>query len=265
MNCIVITGSSRGIGYGLALEFLKRGNNVIINGTSELSVNKALEKLNRYKKNVAGLVGDVKEKYFAVDLYNFACKMFHTVEIWINNAGINQPLCKAWDIPAEDISLLLAVNVEAVIRNTTQIYKEMEKQGYGKIFNMEGLGSNGQMIDKTALYGTSKRALSYFTKAFAKESEHRSIIVGIISPGMVITDFITEPIKLQTPDEAKKTIKVFNMLGSRVEEITPYLVSGMIRTQKHYPRIEYLTTWRVVQKILNHLIKPRNYFENTLN
>lgn len=260
MNCIVITGSTRGIGFGLALAFLKLNRKVIINGTSPESVKKAIHKLSDYNHSVYGFIGKVQEPNFAFDLFSFAVEKFKTVDLWVNNAGVNQPLVKAWDLEYEEINTLISINLNAVIRNTNQVFIEMKKQGHGKIFNMEGLGSDGRMVDKTALYGTSKRALSYFTKAVSNEAKEYAIIIGITSPGMVITDFITEPIKNQSPDESKKAMRIFNMLGSKVEEVCPFLVNGMLKTQKSYPRIEYLTTSRIIKKLIRYLFNRQNHF-----
>ena len=69
--------------------------------------------------------------------------------------------------------------------------REMIRQGRGSIFSMEGLGSNNMIQEKTILYGTTKHALTYFMKGLAKELEGTGVLAGRLSPGMMLTDFIT--------------------------------------------------------------------------
>jgi len=86
---IVITGGTRGIGFALAKQFLLTGNMVVISGTRMESVHAALKELNSDR-----VFGDncLVENYTEVEkLYSFANQKMDGVDIWINNAGINQP------------------------------------------------------------------------------------------------------------------------------------------------------------------------------
>ena len=86
---IVITGSTRGIGFGLATEFLKLGHKVVFNGTTEASLSKSLLKLNEFSSQLIGVPGDVTELSTHQQLFNAAIEKFGKVDIWINNAGIS--------------------------------------------------------------------------------------------------------------------------------------------------------------------------------
>ena len=70
---------------------------------------------------------------------------------------------------------------------------QMIKQGYGQIFNVEGYGSNDAVSVGLSIYGTAKRAVTYFTEALANEVEklNTNVLVGKITPGIMITNFIT--------------------------------------------------------------------------
>jgi len=122
-------------------------------------------------------------------------------------------------------------------------------QGYGKVFNMEGFGSDGRMMDKLSLYGTSKRAVNYFTKSVSKEIKDEKIQVGILSPGMVRTDFLTASSSEVSVGEQLRNNKVFDILAEDVEVVTPFLTSKMLVSHKKYDRIEFLTKRRLIPKL----------------
>jgi short-subunit dehydrogenase len=124
------------------------------------------------------------------------------------------------------------------------------QQGYGQVLNMEGFGSDGRMMNKLSLYGTSKRAVQYFTKSVSKEMKETGIRVGILSPGMVRTDFLTDSVTRGDTSEQRRTQKIFDILAEEVDVVTNFLVKRILRSKKHYDRIEFLTPWRLFPKIL---------------
>src|SRR5688572_12468419 len=99
---IVITGSTKGIGYGLAEEFLKRGHNVIVSGRKQDSLDKAVATLSaKHKDHVEGCLCDVTKFEDHEKLFAFAKEKFGRVDIWINNAGISLPRHMVWEQPKE--------------------------------------------------------------------------------------------------------------------------------------------------------------------
>jgi short-subunit dehydrogenase len=123
-------------------------------------------------------------------------------------------------------------------------------QGYGKVFNMEGFGSDGRMMDKLSLYGTSKRAVQYFSKAVSREVKEEKIQVGILSPGMVRTDFLNQAMTGVNETEKERNRKVFDILAEDVNVVADFLVSKMLVSTKKYDRIEFLTKRRLLPKLL---------------
>lgn len=257
---IAITGSTRGIGFYLAQEFLKQGHHVALNGTTKHSLNEAMNKLLNLGFHPVGWVGDVTSVNFPQQFFEFTVANFGKVDVWINNAGINQLTGKAWELDVNEIQHLISVNLTGVINCTNVVYRLMMEQGHGKIFNMEGLGSDGRIIDKTAIYGTSKRAVNYFTKAFAAECKDSSVQVGVLSPGMVVTDFILRPMEKNAPEDRKRTQKIFNLLGELPENVAAFLVPRILKSRKNYDRIEYLTKGRLIKKLVGALFHKQDYF-----
>ncbi len=248
---IVITGSTRGIGHGLATEFLKAGHQVVINGRDPEKVARAVAKLkDAYGENVAGVTGSVNEPETHEKLISKALNMFRKIDIWINNAGVPQPHRKFMDLEVEDIKAITEINIYGLMLGTKAAAQFMTKQGYGKIFNMEGFGSDGRMMDKLSLYGTTKRAVNYFTKTVSKEMETGNVQLGILSPGMVRTEFLTQAKEARSPEEAKQFKKVYDILAENPDVVTKFLVTGILKSTKHYNRIEFLTGFKLFVKIL---------------
>ena len=242
---VFITGGSKGIGRGMVIEFLKRGHNVSFTGTSESSVSKASSGLSG---NYLGIVCDVRSIKSIETAKDSAIKRFNGIDIWINNAGVGQPPKDLFELSEDDIKEVIDVNVSGMILGTNVAIKEMIKQNHGKIYNMEGLGSDGRIIPKTIVYASSKRLLRYFSKASNKELKgNKEIFVGTLSPGMVFT-------KLLLKDTSKESMKIINILANSVEEVTPFLVKKMIEGKK---KINWLTNRKVIYKFVSSVFKKK--------
>jgi len=251
---IVITGSTRGIGLGLAKTFLKKGHQVIINGRTAEKVQQMVTELQKISSELIGIAGNVTEQETHNKIFRQGSDRFGKIDIWINNAGIPQPYQLLMDIDNDKIKDLIDINVHGLIIGTKIAAQSFLKQGFGKIFNMEGFGSDGRMMKKLTLYGTSKRAVQYFTKSMAKEIKGSSVQIGILSPGMVKTEFITKPMKSATPVELKSYKKVYDILAEEVDVVTQFLVNKMLESSKNYDRIEFLSKFKLVFKMMKMLI-----------
>ena len=247
---IVITGSTRGIGYGLAFELLKRGQQLVINGTSEAGVGQKVDELQQQGYDVIGVAGDVSDESVFGAIIEKAVEQFGKIDIWINNAGIPQSQSFFHELESKEIEDLISVNVVASMIGTKAAIHYFETQGYGKIFNMEGFGSDGRIMEKLTLYGSSKRAINYFTKSVSREMKNKGVQIGILSPGMVRTDFLTGAMSTGTPEEQAKNKKVFDILAEDVEVVTEFLAERILASKKQYDRIEFLTKRRLIPKII---------------
>ena len=157
---VVITGSTRGIGLGLASRFLECDCNVVLNGTTPESTSKAMTGLQRFREHAAGVSADISTPDGITQLYDEAVRHFGRVDIWINNAGIANERRNTWELDHRSISRVFKVNIEGTVNGTIIPYQHMVKQGGGKIFNMEGLGSDGFIQDGMTIYGTTKSAIT---------------------------------------------------------------------------------------------------------
>lgn len=255
----IITGSSRGIGFGLANEFLKRNYTVTISGTTDKSTEEAYNKLSsKYSSDdILSVTCNVKNYNQLENLWQQSFTKFGRVDIWVNNAGIGQENLFFEQLSLDKINDLVDINIKGVLYGSQVSVKNMQKQGFGAIYNMEGFGSDGRKMQKIGLYGTTKRALNYFTESLILETKNSKVIVGLLSPGMVLTDLLTSPVDKQSEDY-QRFAKIVNILGDKVETVTPFLVEGMINNTKHGKAIRWLTTGKVMKRFMFSSFKKRN-------
>lgn len=244
MKTVVITGSSKGIGLGLAREFLKRGCSVILSGRNEDNLNNAVRSLGETygQDKVSGQPCDVTDFNQVQALWNAAKKFSDTVDIWINNAGITNPSRLLWEVDPVDITRVINTNIIGVIYGSQVALKGMIEQGSGQIYNMEGFGSGDMMRAGMTLYGTTKRATRYFTESLVQEAENLPVQICTLGPGMVVTDFMLDDLKQLPEDKREENKIVYNILADTVETVTPFLVEEILKNDKTGAKIDWLTT-----------------------
>ena len=241
-------------------EFLKKGYNVTFCGTSDNSVMKASELLDQEweKKHFRAVVCDVSKQDDLHGLWDFATKIFGDVDIWINNAGITNDRTSFNDLDPEVFNKIIDINIKGLMQATHLAFNNMEKQGRGYIYNMGGLGSDGRSIRGLTTYGMSKRAVQYFTKAFAKEiGKNTNVKVGLLLPGMVLTDMLLDPLRNKT-DDSRQLKRVYNLLADNVEPVAQYLVEGIISNENNGAVISYSSSLKMFLRIPGRLLTGRD-------
>lgn len=250
MKNVVITGSTRGIGFSMAKEFLKAGCKVTLSGRGEALSEASRAELSAFEGRYIYVRCNAQNKASLQNLWDASLKCWGNIDIWINNAGQNTPHVFSWETGETYTQNVINTNILGMIYGSQIAAAGMLKQGYGAIYSMEGLGSNNMIQVKTILYGTTKCALSYFMKGLAKELKGTGVIAGRLSPGMVLTDFI-----IKTPDgeqsqviEDEKFRKIFNILADKPETVAKFFVPRILSNTKNDVQIAWLTskkvTWR---------------------
>ena len=258
---VVITGSTRGIGFGLAREFLARDHAVVISGRSQDSVDKAVEALAGDEDRVRGQPCDVSSYEQIEALWNVAQSHFGKVDIWINNAGLGNQMHMFWEQPRERIDTIIQTNLTGLMLASKVAMQGMIEQGGGQIYNMEGHGSDGRMQNGLTIYGTSKRAVRYFTEALIKEvadTPGHPVQIGALSPGIVITDLLMDG--SAGYEDGERARRIFNILGDHVETVTPWLVERILANNQHGARIAWLTTPKIIWRFLRAPFSKRDLF-----
>lgn len=269
MKTVVITGSARGFGLCQAKKFKELGFNVVISDINEDNLNKALKELNEINKdktNAIAVIANVTSCNDLENLWNKAKEAFNTVDIWINNAGVNSPDKPVYELTDKEIAFILDIDLKGAIYGSKVAFRGMKAQGFGQIYNVEGYGSNDAMMTGLTMYGTAKRAVTYFTKSLAKESHdvtNDQVKVCRLTPGIMITDFIKTANGGRTHIELpEKTKKVYNILGDYPETIVNYCVPRMIKNKKNNYDVVWLTNARAFRRFMLAGFNKRDFFKD---
>ncbi|MGA5760264.1 SDR family oxidoreductase [Nonomuraea bangladeshensis] len=220
---IVVTGATRGIGRGLAEQFAARGHQVVTCGTTGGDV-----------------IADVTDRDQVRRVWDTAVDRHGRVDMWINNAGVTHSRLPLWELPAGEAGHVLDVNLNGVVNGCAVAVRGMAAQGHGHVWNMEGLGSDGRVVPGLAVYGASKRALTYLTKALAAEVPS-GVSAGLLSPGMVVTDLLMR-------DAGPAPSRAFLLLADRVETVTPWLAEQAVTRARNGAHVRWLTRRKVVAR-----------------
>jgi len=252
MKNIVITGSTRGLGLEMAKEFLKAGCNVTITGSKPESFVNAKEKLIGYEEKYIYITCNVRNKDDIRRLWLQSAEKWGSIDVWINNAGQNCPREDLWNTSEDYIDAVVDTNIKGVMYGSRIAAENMLKQGHGQIWNMEGLGSNDMIIEQTILYGTSKRALTYFTQGLAKELKNSPVKAGRLSPGMMLTEFITKSPtgEVSSVTQDHQFQKVFNILGDKPETVAKFFIPRILSNNKQDAHLVWLTNGKSFQRFL---------------
>lgn len=265
MKTVVITGSARGLGFEMAKEFKKNNYNVVISDILAQELYEAEEKLNSIENEVKVLSVkcDVTKEEDLENLKNETIKYFENIDIWINNAGVNQKMLPIWQIESKDVNKLVDIDLKGTIIGTQIALNQMIKQGYGQIYGIEGYGSNDAMMTGLSIYGTTKRALTYFLESLAKEVEEANlnIQVGLLAPGIMITNFVNHSMGNESFNLPEKVKKVYNILGDKPDVIAHFLVNKMINNKKNKVRFTWLTNKKAAYRFMTSGINKRNFFD----
>ncbi|MED6181086.1 hypothetical protein PIB30_016226 [Stylosanthes scabra] len=223
---VLITGSTKGIGYALAKEFLKAGDNVVICSRSYENVETAVKNLKEEFGEQHGCKCDVRNAEDVKNLVSFSQEKLRYIDIWINNAGSNaysyKPLAEASD---EDLIEVVTTNTLGLMICCREAIKMMASQPRGgHIFNIDGAGSDGRPTPRFAAYGATKRSVVHLTKSLQAElqmQDVKNVMVHNLSPGMVTTDL------LMSGANTKQAKFFINVLAEPAEVVAEYLVPNI--------------------------------------
>jgi NAD(P)-dependent dehydrogenase (short-subunit alcohol dehydrogenase family) len=248
---IVITGSSKGIGFGLAREFAGRGHNVVLSGSSRESVDAAMERLAGagVAGQTRGIACDVSQAARVQALWDAAFDAFGSVDIWINNAGLARTVWNVVDTPNDQIEKMIRSNLLGTILGSKVAVRGMLQQGHGKLFNMLGGGSDGEYFPGMGVYGSTKRGMDYLTDALVRENKGTQLVIGKIRPGMIITEGVLREIAADR-DNFEKSRKTMNILCDTVETVAPWLVEQILACNTSGSKIRWLSGGKIGKRMM---------------
>jgi len=201
---VIITGATRGIGKGIALEFAKQGANIAFTYSRSVDEAKDLEKeLSNFGVKAKSFQSDASNYDDSHKLIESMLLDFDTIDVLVNNAGITKDNL-LMRMQESDFDIVINVNLKSVFNMTKAVQKTMLKQRYGSIINMSSVvgikGNAGQTN-----YAASKAGIIGFSKSVALELGSRNIRCNVVAPGFIETE-MTAKLNEDTVNEWRKGI-----------------------------------------------------------
>lgn len=193
----LITGSTSGIGYSIAVAFAKQGYDIMFHGL-ESNGNELAETIaKKYKIKTAFSNANLMQEEAIEELLNFTKEYFGKIDVLINNAGI-QYVSPIEDFPFEKWNQILAVNLTSVFLASKGVWNGMKENKFGRIINISSVHGLRASEFKSA-YVAAKHGVIGLTKVLALEGAGHNITCNAICPGYVKTPLVEGQIK----DQAK--------------------------------------------------------------
>ena len=264
-QCVVITGSTRGIGLGLAKAFLDLGWSVVIAGRDAHQLQETLTQLGNVfdPSRLFGQCCDVTKIDELQQLWDAAQGHFGSIHVWINNAGSCHATRSFVDLTEHELQSVVQTNVMGTMLGSQVALKGMLKQGYGQIFNMEGWGSRDEWSDGMSVYSSTKRAVSYFSMALYKENRQSNVQIGTLSPGMVATELLISSWQNGNHKNWHKMKRLFFFVIDPPEVVCSYLAKRIVGNRKPNVRIVWMTPWRLMLRFFQPYYWRRNPIKGT--
>jgi NAD(P)-dependent dehydrogenase (short-subunit alcohol dehydrogenase family) len=258
---IVITGSTRGIGMGLAKEFLKRDCSVAISSRTAADVDATVAELGESfgSQRVTGVACDITSADQLQGLWDTAASAFGGVDVWINNAGMSIERKPLWEQDNAAIEAIVTTNLTGALLASKVAISNMLAQGSGQVWNTEGFGSDGATQTGMVAYGSTKRAVRYIQRGLRKDTADTPVQICTISPGIVVTDLLVGDYDL-TSAEWEKAKKIFNILGDEVRTVTPWLAEHVLAADKSGARVVWLTRRKAGGRFMTAAFRKRDLF-----
>jgi 3-hydroxybutyrate dehydrogenase len=186
----LITGGTRGIGFGIASAFIAEGASVVITGRSQEKGDKALAELGQPER-AAFIAGDGTSRESIEAAIEGTVSRFGRLDILVNNVGGADEFAPVAAMSDEVWERGLLFNLTSAFYASRKALEYMLPQKHGRIINMSSVeGKHGKPF--IVQYVTAKHALNGFTKGLSKEVATEGITVNAICPGLVVTDLVRE-------------------------------------------------------------------------
>lgn len=248
---VVISGATRGFGYAIAEAMLRAKAIVVISGRSEDTLTKALASLETLGM-VKGQICDVKEERQVYALARFAVQSFGRIDIWINNAGYSSAAGLMLETnPQQAIDMFLANDMGTLYGSQAALYF-MNPRKEGTLVNVYGNGSFLRPASPTGLYGATKAWITSFTRSLAKEISGSGVKLIGFSPGMMLTDMLTNPVVIgeRGKEMMKQYAFVLRFLGDDPKNAAQKLVETIANNKKEFIEYRMLRPSKIMLRLL---------------
>ena len=191
----IVTGSTSGIGLGIATALAVEGCDIMLNGFGDPSAIEAIGKRlgDEHKARVVYSPADMSKPAEIHGMVAMAVEQLGGVDILVNNAGI-QHVAPVVDFPEERWDAVIAVNLSAAFHASKAALPHMTRKGWGRIINIASAHGLVASREKAA-YVTAKHGLVGMTKVIAIEAANQGVTCNAICPGWVLTDLVKKQIE----------------------------------------------------------------------
>ena len=250
MANVVITGSSKGVGRGLAEQFIRRGHNVVVSARGQASIDSTVDALDAIGGGTAtGVPCDVSKKEQVQGLWEHARAEFGQVDFWINNAGTATAQYLAHEVPENVVHTLVDSNVKGTIFGSQVAVTGFRKQGSGALYNMLGGSFDAKRLTPNmSVYSSTKGAIYVLTRYLIDENRDSGLMIGMISPGMLLSDNWFEEQKQMSPEQWRKMKPILNILCDHVETAAPWLTEQVLDNRDYGRRIAWLSNNEITKR-----------------
>jgi 3-hydroxybutyrate dehydrogenase len=186
----VVTGSTSGIGLGIAKALAEQGANLVLNGFGE--VDAVLARFAGSSGQVGYHAADMSQPAQIAEMMAYAERTFGAVDVLVNNAGI-QHVAPVDEFPPERWDAIIAINLTSAFHTTRLALPGMKRRNWGRVINVASAHGLVASVNKSA-YVASKHGIVGFTKAVALETATSGITVNAICPGWVLTPLVQKQV-----------------------------------------------------------------------
>ena len=186
----LVTGSTSGIGLGIATALAQQGANIVLNGFGDVEGAKA--EISALDVQVDYHGADMSKPAQIEDMMKFAAARFGYVDVLVNNAGI-QHVSNVEDFPIERWDAVIAINLSSAFHTTRLAIPAMREANWGRIINIASAHGLVASAQKSA-YVAAKHGIVGFTKSVALETATTGITSNAICPGWVLTPLVQKQI-----------------------------------------------------------------------
>ena len=204
----VVTGSTSGIGLGIAKALAEQGANIVMNGFGEKDA--AIAEVKAYGVEVEYHGADMSKPSEIEDMMRTAEKRFGGVDILVNNAGI-QHVANVEDFPVDRWDAIIAINLSSAFHTSRMALPGMKQRNWGRIINLASVHGLVGSAQKSA-YVAAKHGIVGLTKVTALETAQTGVTCNAICPGWVLTPLVQKQVDARAEkdqvsnDEAKKRL-----------------------------------------------------------
>lgn len=192
----LVTGSTSGIGLGIARVLAKAGAQLILNGFGDSE--SAIEEIAQRGKKPGYHDADLRDVLQIEDLMRYAESQFGGVDILVNNAGI-QHVAPVDAFPVEKWNDIIAINLSSVFHTSRLALPAMREKNWGRIINIASVHGLVASKEKSA-YVAAKHGVVGFTKSLALETARTGVTANTICPGWVLTPLVQQQIDQRIAD-----------------------------------------------------------------